>query len=69
MRSNPFIIKGYKSPEYFCNRKTETKKIISAIENRRDITLISLRRMGKTGLIQHVFRHLSKNTGLVLPAQ
>ena len=32
----------------------ETSKIISAIENGRDLTLISPRRMGKTGLIYHV---------------
>ena len=51
---NPFLVKGYISSEYFCNRKIETDKIISAIENRRDLTLISPRKMGKTGLIYHV---------------
>ena len=51
---NPFLIKGYVSPKYFCDRENETNKIISAIENGRDLTLISLRRMGKTGLIHHV---------------
>ncbi len=51
---NPFLIKGYVSPKYFCDRESETNKIISAIENGRDLTLISLRRMGKTGLIHHV---------------
>ena len=51
---NPFLIKGYVSPKYFCDRESETSKIKSAIENGRDITLISLRRMGKTGLIHHV---------------
>ena len=54
MKTNPFLTKGYISPEYFCNRVNETNKIISAIKNGRDITLISLRRMGKTGLIHHV---------------
>ncbi len=51
---NPFLTKGYISSKYFCDRTIETDKIISAIENGRDLTLISLRRMGKTGLIQHV---------------
>ena len=51
---NPFLIKGYISSNYFCDRENETEKIISAIENGRDLTLISLRRMGKTGLIHHV---------------
>ena len=55
MKTNPFLTKGYISPEYFCNRANETNKIISAIKNNRDLTLISLRRMGKTGLIHHVF--------------
>ena len=54
---NPFLVKSYISPEYFCDREIETNKIISAIENGRDITLISPRRMGKTGLIYHVFNH------------
>ena len=52
--TNPFLTKGYIAPEYFCDRVSETEKIISAIENGRDLALISLRRMGKTGLIQHV---------------
>jgi AAA+ ATPase superfamily predicted ATPase len=57
--NNPFVIQGYKSPEYFCNREKETAKIVSAIENGRNITLYSLRRVGKTGLIQNVFHQLS----------
>jgi len=54
MIKNPFLIKGYISPKYFCDREQETKKIISAIENGRDLTMVSLRRMGKTGLLHHV---------------
>jgi hypothetical protein len=57
---NPFLIAGYYSPDYFCNRETETQKIISALENDRNISLISPRRYGKTGLIQHVFHLLSE---------
>jgi uncharacterized protein len=56
---NPFIIYGYTSSEYFCNRKAEVDKIISALDNGRNITLLSLRRMGKTGLIYHVFNQLA----------
>jgi len=51
---NPFITGGYHSPAYFCNRTEETKRIIDAILSRRNLTLISLRRMGKTGLLKHV---------------
>jgi AAA+ ATPase superfamily predicted ATPase len=56
--TNPFITGGYLSPEYFCNRTVETKRIISAISSKRNMTLISLRRMGKTGLLKHVRHHL-----------
>lgn len=48
---NPFIIKGYQGEEYFCDRKAETDTIINAVKNQRNITLTSLRKMGKTGLI------------------
>jgi AAA+ ATPase superfamily predicted ATPase len=57
---NPFLVTGYYSPEYFCDRKTETAKIISALENDRNISLISPRRFGKTGLIHHVFYNISQ---------
>ena len=53
--NNPFLIAGYSSPEYFCDREKETEKIISGLFNDRNISLISPRRFGKTGLIHHVF--------------
>ncbi|MDR0754130.1 MAG: ATP-binding protein [Prevotellaceae bacterium] len=56
---NPFLLTGYESPEYFCNRKTETEKLINALRNGRNVTLISPRRMGKTGLIHHVFNRFA----------
>lgn len=55
---NPFFIKGYHGSEYFCDRVEETKKILAAIENGRDVTLMAPRRYGKTGLIQNVFEKL-----------
>lgn len=58
--NNPFLIAGYHSPRYFCDRELETEKIISALTNDRNISLISARRMGKTGLIQHVFYKLAE---------
>ena len=58
---NPFVLTGYVSPEYFCDRQKETDKIISALLNGRNITLTSPRRMGKTGLIHHVFRNLQED--------
>jgi uncharacterized protein len=57
---NPFPVFGYLSPDYFCNRKNETKVLLNALTNGRNITLHSLRRMGKTDLIHHVFHQLKK---------
>lgn len=53
--NNPFVIYGYKGEDYFCDRKDETGKIIDALKNERNVTLVAPRRMGKTGLIHHVF--------------
>lgn len=55
---NPFLTQGYTAKEYFCDRKAETKSLRSAIDNGRNTTLISLRRMGKTGLIHHTFHEV-----------
>lgn len=57
---NPFLISGYISPEFFCDRERETGDLMEAIENGRNVTLLSPRRMGKTGLIHHLFHHLEK---------
>lgn len=57
---NPFIYKGYVSPEYFCDRTEETEEMIANMRNGRNTTLISPRRIGKTGLIQNTFYHLRK---------
>jgi len=58
---NPFITSGYRSPQYFCDRTEETERIISAIRSGRNLLLISLRRIGKTGLLRHVKYHLENN--------
>jgi AAA+ ATPase superfamily predicted ATPase len=57
---NPFTLRDYAGPEYFCNRKNETARLINAVENQRNLTLSSIRKMGKTGLIHHVFNQLNK---------
>lgn len=57
---NPFLIVGYYSPDYFCDRETETAKMVSALENDRSISLMSPLRYGKTGLIHHVFYQISE---------
>lgn len=58
--NNPFLIAGYYSPEYFCDRKQETGTIIKALDNGRNLTLIAPRRMGKTGLIKNSYHLLKK---------
>jgi hypothetical protein len=59
--SNPFVLTGYHGPEYFCDRIAETKKLCTAIRNESNVTLLSPRRYGKTGLIWNSFNELSKN--------
>lgn len=56
--NNPFLIAGYYGPDYFCDREQETGRIINALYNERNLTLVAPRRMGKTGLIKHVFYKL-----------
>lgn len=53
--ANPFLITGYESPSYFCDRETETDDLMETLRNGRNITLTSPRRLGKTGLIKHVY--------------
>jgi AAA+ ATPase superfamily predicted ATPase len=55
MITNPFITYGYESPDYFCDRKTETQQLVTALTNGNHMALISPRRMGKTGLLHHCF--------------
>ncbi len=57
---NPFVIYGYEGPENFCDREPETEKLVSAIENGRNVTLLAERRMGKTGLVKHLFDRLNR---------
>ena len=57
---NPFVNQGYVSPEYFCDRKEETDLVLNHFKNGRNITLVSPRRIGKTGLIKNVFYHIER---------
>lgn len=52
---NPFVIGGYVSADYFCDREVESAELISAFLNERNVVIVSPRRMGKTGLIEHCF--------------
>ena len=48
--NNPFLVFGYHSPAYFCNREKETREIVDALQNGRNLTLTAPRRIGKQGL-------------------
>lgn len=53
--NNPFVVGRYVSEHYFCDRRSESEYLVKQIINGRNVALISPRRMGKTGLIQHCF--------------
>jgi len=55
---NPFVTGGYVAPEYFCDREKETRQLLKNIQNGNNVTLISTRRMGKSGLIHHCFNNM-----------
>lgn len=57
---NPFLVYGYEGPEFFCDRESETETMISGLQNGCNLTLMSPRRYGKTGLIQHVFHRVKE---------
>ena len=64
---NPFSLEPYTTKERFCDREQELKDIISFLTNGSNVTLISPRRYGKTGLIFRTFDTLQETfhtTGL-----
>ncbi|MBQ8958304.1 MAG: ATP-binding protein [Bacteroidales bacterium] len=62
--TNPFSVIAYLGSDYFCDRENETKRLFDGLKNGRNITLISPRRMGKTGLIKHVFEEFDPKEAL-----
>lgn len=63
--ATPFPVSGYPGPAYFCDREQETKELIDAISASRNVTLFSIRRMGKTALIHHLFHTLADKKNLI----
>jgi len=57
---NPFVIKSYESRELFCDRQTELALMLRNCLNHTDMTLISQRRMGKTGLLLRLFDEIAE---------
>ncbi len=58
VQNNPFILRPYVSKEFFCDRKQEMNDIIRFLENGANVSLITMRRIGKTGLILRTFDEL-----------
>lgn len=56
--NNPFVLKPYVSKELFCDRVREMQDIIAYLENGANVSLITMRRLGKTGLILRTFDEL-----------
>lgn len=52
---NPFVIGRYAGPQYFCDREEQLAFLEKSVRNGRDMAIISPRRMGKSGLIEHFF--------------
>lgn len=52
---NPFIVTGKIEPEYFCDRVSESARLIKSLVNGNNMVIISPRRMGKTGIIQFCY--------------
>lgn len=57
---NPFSLEPYTTKERFCDREQELKDIVSFLTNGSNVTLISPRRYGKTGLIFRTFDALKE---------
>lgn len=57
---NPFIINNYESKELFCDREEELQLMMRNCLNQTNMTLISQRRLGKTGLVFRLFEELAE---------
>ncbi len=57
--NNPFVLQPYVSKSLFCDRMQEMHDIINFLENGANVSIITMRRLGKTGLILRTFDELS----------
>lgn len=55
---NPFLLAGFHSKAYFCDREAEIKWLTEHFDNERNIMLHSWRRIGKTALITYFLNAL-----------
>lgn len=59
---NPFSLSAYYGPDLFCDREKETQQLVENCRNGANTLLLSLRRMGKTGLIHHLVHTLKEES-------
>lgn len=59
--NNPFLLIGYHSKRYFCNRTTEVEWLQDNVANERNSVLYSWRRLGKTAVVQCVLKELERS--------
>ena len=52
----PFPVNGYAGSENFCDREDELKLISGYLKGKIPVVIIGIRRLGKSGLIQHLFQ-------------
>ncbi|MDA1122325.1 MAG: hypothetical protein O2887_17875 [Bacteroidetes bacterium] len=53
-----FPFSGYFGPKYFCDRENETNWLVKQFQGGSTSVIIGIRRVGKTGLIKHLFSKL-----------
>ena len=56
----PFPVSGYHGPGFFCDREKELEWLKNQITGNVPAVIIGIRRLGKTGLLHHLFYHLNK---------
>lgn len=61
--TNPFVVSGYAGDAYFCDREDTLKRLMELARDGAPGTIISLRRMGKTALLEHLFAQLERKRG------
>ncbi|MDT8411920.1 MAG: ATP-binding protein [Vicingaceae bacterium] len=64
-KNNPFYGKIYRGSKFFCDRREETKQLTEYMANGVNVTLFAKRRLGKTGLLHHLFYKHRNNTNMV----
>lgn len=65
---NPFSLEPYTSKDRFCDREQELGDVLSFLTNGSNVTLISPRRYGKTGLIFRTFEDLKEKNYICIYA-